>query len=267
MTLSLISILRSKELFLFDCDGVLWRGDTPNPTAQESLEKLRFLGKKIGYITNNSSKSRKTYKKILETMGFRAELSEITNSGFATAHYIYNHTSIRNVYLIGEQGFKDELTAQGITLYDMNQSHPQDVDAVVVGLDRDFNYKKASLACLFLESGAQFIVSNTDPFFPTEKGNLPGTGSIISLVATASGRQPDIIIGKPNTYIMDLALQAQKVTSSNAVIIGDRLATDVQCGLNSNVFAIHLDTGVRPENSLIKPNLSIKSLNELFIND
>ncbi|MFX1534695.1 MAG: HAD-IIA family hydrolase [Promethearchaeota archaeon] len=267
MPLSLISVLRSKKLFLFDCDGVLWKGDTPNPTAQESLAKLRFLNKKIGYITNNSSKSRKTYKKTLEAMGFRAELSEITSSGFATAHYIYNHTSIRNVYLIGEQGFKNELTAQGIAFYDMDQSHLQDVEAVVVGIDRNFNYKKASLACSFLESGAQFIVSNTDPFLPTEKGNLPGTGSIISLLSTASGRQPDVIVGKPNKYIMDLALQAQQVAPSNAVIIGDRLTTDVLCGLNSNVFAVHLDIGTRQENSQIKPNLTIKSLNELFIND
>ncbi|MFX0091398.1 MAG: HAD-IIA family hydrolase [Candidatus Hodarchaeota archaeon] len=263
-TLKLISNLERKNLFLFDCDGVLWRGETPIPTAQKILAQLRTLGKKIGYITNNSSKSREKYKSRLEEIGFQAELYEIMTSGFATAHYLRNHTSFRKVFLIGEKGFEDELIAQGIALHTLHSS-PQNVEAVVLGLDRQFTYEKAAFACLALEKGAQFIVANMDPFLPMEKGNIPGTGAILSMLSTASGKKPDAILGKPNRYIIDLALQAQEVSASNAVIIGDRLTTDVLCGLNSQVFAVHLNIGTREGNSQIKPDLSIKSLNQLFV--
>lgn len=257
------------QTYVFDLDGVIYRGDEPQPHASETVRKLRLLGRKVFFFTNNATRSRNDYAEKLRGMDIPVSLDEIMTSAHATALYLKSQgVAPKRAYVVGEEGLIDELEAVGIEV-DRNGSGGK-VNYVVVGLDRTFNYEKLTCAQQAILAGAKFIATNCDATFPLEDGYVvPGGGTMVSAVQTASGQEP-IVIGKPETYAIEMILRIAGSTPAQSVMVGDRLETDILVGNRFGMHTVLITTGVSDEAQAMsapnemKPGRIIHNLIELL---
>ncbi|KAI7891807.1 HAD-like domain-containing protein [Mucor mucedo] len=260
--------------FLFDCDGVLWEGTNMFTGVPEAMNLLREKGKRVFFVTNNSTKSRSSFLKKFEGFGIKAELSEVFSSAFATAAYlkhVLNFPEDKKVYIVGMDGIKHELEAEGIRscggeedsgITD-NDPVPDDkeVGAVVIGLDTKVNYKKYSKAFAYLtrNPGCYFIVTNEDTTFPQHGDFYPGAGAIAAPIIAALGRRPDAVLGKPAQNMLEAIRAESHIDLKKTCMIGDRLDTDIEFGINGGVDTLCVLTGITTKEVLLSPENKVKS--------
>lgn len=247
--------------FLLDMDGVVYRGDTPTPGAREFFHFLRAAGIRVALITNNAQRTARQYAEKLRRMGIFLEPEVILPAGEATAlHMRRSAPPGARVYVIGHDGLTEPLKEAGFVLTD---DHPE---YVVVGLDRDFTYEKLAIACQAVRAGAQFIASNTDATLPTETSLLPGGGALVAAIEACTGVKP-LVIGKPETAMLESALARIGVAATEAAIVGDRLETDVLAGKRAGLSTILVLTGVTTRRDVgasdVKPDYVFENLIEL----
>lgn len=220
-------------LYIFDMDGTLFRGDQPLPGAAETVATLRAAGAKIRFVTNNSTRSRDHYVEKLSRMGFEAQPHEVYSSSLAAAAYLRG--SVERAHVVGEEGLSGALEAAGI---DCGAS--DGVDVVVVGLCRAFDYARLTRAMRYLlDPGVRFVATNRDAVFPTEGGQVvPGAGAIVAALAACAGREPELV-GKPAPYLVESILRDACVEPRDALVVGDRVETDIVAGRRAGC-AVHL---------------------------
>lgn len=242
--------------FVIDLDGVVYRGKELISDSNKRIAAMRKKSKVL-FLTNNSTRTRADFVKRLSGLGINVSEKEIITSAYAAALYIKENYKKPNVFIVGEDGLKSELEWQGI------QTGWRGANIVLVGLDRDFNYQKMSLALRLIQNGAEFIATNTDSTLVTEKGILPGGGSIVSAVATACGREP-IVIGKPSKIIGKLLLDKLKLKPEEVLLLGDRLETDIALGNKLGMKTALVLTGISKrediEKSGIEPDFVLDKL-------
>jgi len=236
--------------YIFDLDGVVYRGDTLINGALETISYLQKTGHRVIFLTNNATSTRCNVAKKLVGLGILCSENDVINSAYGTAVYILNTYGKSVIYPIGEQGLLDELLGQGHTIVDDTNA-----EIVVAGLDRKFTYEKLAKGLANITNGAIFIATNTDALLPTEDGFLPGAGSIVSSVATASGIEP-VVVGKPHKLIMDIVLWHLKIAAHECVMVGDRLDTDILGGVNAGMRTMLVLTGVETPESIKKSTIS-----------
>ena len=239
---------QNRSVYVFDLDGVLYLGDTAIAYAADAVTRLRTAGKHVYFLTNNSGRTRADYRqKLAQVNGLDVPEETIFTSAYATALYLKQRGAAgRSVFVIGEPGLAAELAASGglIPITQPDSVDFNDIDYVVVGIDRKFTYDKLRFAHAAIMRGhAQFIATNRDATFPMETGEIPGGGSLVAALATATGREP-VTIGKPETHAYEAILAAAKVTAADSVMIGDRLDTDIAVGRRSGAFTVLVLTGV-----------------------
>lgn len=260
---------RAFKAYIFDLDGVIYRGEELQPEAAETIETLRSDARSVYFLTNNSTQSRAQYADKLDRLGIPTEPCEIMTSAYAAALYLKNERPHNcHVYVVGESGLKDEITSAGSHIVMGGNRRP--VDFVVVGLDRRFSYRRLFVAQQAIMGGARFVATNMDPTFPLEGGLLyPGGGAIVSAIETASGVKP-LLIGKPETYTLEMVMSLADVKPEDTVIVGDRLDTDVLAGKKAGVYTVLILTGVTTKREALeasdemKPDWIIRSLGELI---
>ncbi len=224
--------------FFFDGDGVLYKEDDLLPGAKVLLSELEKEGKKIYLLTNNSTKTREDYCNKLQKLGINIPKDNIFSSAYLTARVLAERTPKARIYVIGEQGLKRELLAQGLIVLNFDEeTNDEDifsldfsaVDYVVVGMDRNLTYVKIARAVsiLTLNTNSQFIATNTDITFPTPKGVIPGGGAMVKILEVLSHRSVNEIVGKPFPLMFSSALEQSNSTSSTTLMIGDRYETDI----------------------------------------
>lgn len=247
---------------LVDMDGVIWRGKN---VIHENVSAVKYFieqGFKVVFFTNNSSKSRIEYLNRLRAIGINVGYDDVLTSGFLASELI-SSKNINTAFVIGEYGLVEELVKNGVHIV----VDVEYVDSVVVGLDRFLTYNKLSKATHYIRSGALFVATNTDATYPSEKGEEPGAGSIVSALVTSTGRKPDYVTGKPNPIVIDYVLRKYRCRKSDVLIVGDRLDTDILLGLNTGVDTALVLTGVtRPGDKRIdeyKPTYVVNTLSEL----
>ncbi len=222
--------LNSIKLAILDIDGVVIKGRTPIPEAIKGIKLLKEKGINVVYLTNNSTRTRKRLAELLGDIGIDISISDIFTSSYLTALYL-DREADKNVriFIVGEEGIVFELEELGFrNLFWSNYEPP--IDYVIVGMDRNFNFQKLTYAQQAIFSGARFIATNIDPTFPTENGIIPGGGSIVKAVETASRKQP-VVIGKPEIVGLKLILTQFDIEDPKEVIlIGDRIETDLIAG-------------------------------------
>ncbi|KAI1617962.1 4-nitrophenyl phosphatase [Exophiala viscosa] len=286
------------DVFLFDCDGVLWSGDHLFPGVPETLDLLRSQKKRIVFVTNNSTKSRQDYRKKLESMGIPATVEEVFGSSYSASIYIsrilpQSHPEVKKrnkVFVVGEAGIETELDSEGIphiggtdpkyrrevTPEDyklLAKGDPSvldpDVGVVLFGLDFHFNYLKMCYAYHYIQRGAVFLATNMDSTLPSAGALFPGAGSISApLVKMLGGKEP-MSFGKPNQAMMDAIEGKFQFDRAKACMVGDRANTDIKFGLEGKLGGtLAVLTGVSTKEEFLegdtRPAFYVDKLSDLL---
>lgn len=230
--------------------------DEPVPWAREALERLRAAGRRVFFLTNNSSKTRADYVAKLARLGIPASEDEVMTSAYAAGIYFREAGAAGStVYVIGEQGLIGELTAAGMQVVPF---HPkQHAQYVVVGWDRGLTYTKLAEAHRLIMAGARFIATNRDATYPDAGGlTLPGNGAAVAALVTSTGVTP-LTIGKPEPYTVQLILRRAGAAPRECLVVGDRLDTDIAAGRRVGARTALVLTGItsREEVEAAPPDL------------
>ena len=247
------------RLFLFDMDGTIYLGDNLFPFTKEMLSVIRRQGKTYLFMTNNSSKSVSAYVKKLERLGIKASESDFITSSQATALYLNANLRGKQLYVAGTESFKKELREAGVCV---REDYSDDIEGVVMGYDTELTYKKLDDASrLLTEKDIPFIAANPDLVCPTEYGYVPDCGSGCGMIFNATGKKP-YYIGKPRPEMPLLAIEKTKKTypsvcKENTLVIGDRMYTDIACGINAGVRTMLVLSGETTEEQARKTEYNI----------
>ncbi|MHC8516006.1 TIGR01457 family HAD-type hydrolase [Sporosarcina sp. ITBMC105] len=219
-----------------DLDGTVYRGNEVIPESLSFIQQLLERGIAPYYVTNNSSLTAEQFKQKLGKMGIETTADHILTSAIAAAKYCKEHFPNATVKMIGEEGLHEALSDEGIQL---TTDAP---DVVVVGIDRNITYEKLAEASLAIQNGAHFIATNGDKALPTERGLVPGNGSFVKLLETATGIEA-IYVGKPEPYLLQY-IHEKGYRKEEMVMIGDNYDTDILAGIRFGIDTIHVEGGV-----------------------
>ncbi|WP_188454015.1 TIGR01457 family HAD-type hydrolase [Virgibacillus oceani] len=225
--------------YLIDLDGTMYLGNERIDAAAEFVAALHKKNIPYMFLTNNSSKTQSQISEKLNKMEIISTPDHVFTSSMATAKYIKHNKENAKCYMIGEKGLADALEKEGLIVTEEN------CDYVVIGIDRDVNYEKLATACLAIRNGAEFISTNGDIAIPTERGLVPGNGAITSAITVSTGIEPTFV-GKPETIIMDEAMNTLGLDKEKILMVGDNYNTDILAGINTGVDTLMVFTGVTP---------------------
>lgn len=248
--------------FLLDMDGTVCLGDQLLDGSLDFLAALSKTGRQALFLTNNSSKSADDYIRKLQRMGIRDPFLRVYTSGQAAGSYARSQLTGKRAFLLGNDALRAELCAMGVSLDDERP------DYVLVGFDTTLTYAKMTRACDLVRAGLPYIATHPDFNCPTESGVIPDIGAIIAFIHASTGRQPDVILGKPYRGIVDGALAMVGVPAASCAMVGDRLYTDIATGVNFGMTAILVLTGEAArediERSTVKPHLVFDRLSDII---
>ncbi|MBQ9942536.1 MAG: HAD-IIA family hydrolase [Christensenellaceae bacterium] len=233
--------LKDIECFVFDMDGTINLGDSLIPGALELIEELRQSGTQFFFFTNNSSRSPLAYVEKLTRLGFSGmDLSHIVTSGDVTIHYLQTHFENPAIYLAGTPSLEEQFKKAGITLLEPDTPA---ADAVVIGFDTTFDFKKADAACRLIAAGTPFLATNIDRVCPLEGGAfLPDCGSMCAMLTHATGVKAKFL-GKPAKETVDYILARAGTPPEKTAMVGDRLYTDIATAVNGGIVGIAVLSG------------------------
>lgn len=257
--------ITSMKLFLFDMDGTLYLGNRLYPFTDELLRTIKEQGKRYLFMTNNSSKSVKAYIEKMKRLGISSTEEDYITSSQATAYYLSEHYSGYTLYVCGTESLKEELRNQGFCVSD----DIAETQCIVMGFDTELTFQKLhDVSYLLLtKPDLPYIATNPDLVCPTEFGSVPDCGSVCQMIYNATGKRP-LVIGKPSGLMPELAMQRLNVPKENTCVVGDRIYTDIKCGLNAGITGILVMSGeTTPEilaESADKPHIVLNDAGEIL---
>lgn len=246
--------------YLIDLDGTIYKGKNRIPAGERFVQELQKRQIPYLFVTNNTTRRPEAVQQMLaEEFNVQTPLKSIYTASLATIDHMNDLGREKTVYVIGEDGLKSAIFEAG---YVENQEEPA---YVVVGLDTEVTYEKLAIATLAIENGATFIGTNPDLNIPTERGLLPGAGSLIALLEAATRVKP-IFIGKPEAVIMDKALTLLGTERSQTLMVGDNYMTDIRAGIDNGFPTLLVLTGFTKAEEVsdlpIAPTHVLSSLDE-----
>ena len=236
MTNENLELLRGKKGFICDMDGVIYRGNTLLPGVKEFVAWLEQNGKRFLFLTNSSERSPKELRQKLQRMGLDVGEEHFYTSALATASFLARQMPGCTAYVIGAPGLVNALYDRGITMNDV------DPDYVIVGESATYNYEMISRAVSLVMKGARLIATNSDLTGPAESGLVPACRALVAPVELVTGKKA-YFMGKPNPLMMRTGLQMLGVHSEEAVMVGDRMDTDVIAGTESGLTTVLVLSG------------------------
>lgn len=231
--------LQDKRLWLLDMDGTLYLDDRLFDGVTDFLAYVRRSGGRYLFLTNNSSRGVEGYIEKLHRLGIEATADDFLTSVDATIRCLQQEHPDRKCYVQGTHSFYAQLSSAGIPVTDHLEN---DVEVLLSGFDRELTFQKLEDACILLNRGVTWLATNPDWVCPTWYGSVPDCGSVCRMLTTATGREPRFI-GKPKPEMVRLALEKTGFAPEQAVIIGDRLYTDIACGVNAGIDSIFVLSG------------------------
>ena len=258
-----MSNLKDKKLFLLDMDGTIYLDNDLFDGTTDFLEHVKKIGGRYMFLTNNSSKSVDKYIEKLASLGISATKDDFLTSTNATIVHLkkLNH---KKIYAFGTQSFKEQLKEANLPITDKLEDG---IDCLCMGFDTELTFQKLEDACILLNRGVDYIATNPDWVCPTWYGSVPDCGSVSAMLKNATGRLP-LFIGKPQPAMIDLAVEKSGFSKSQAVVIGDRLYTDIASGVNANISSIFVLSGEGTlddlEKSEVKPEFVYENIREIL---
>ena len=238
-----LAIIRAKNAFIIDMDGVIYHGNRLLPGAAEFVAWLKEKNKKFLFLTNSSERSPAEISQKLARLGIEVDSSHFYTSALATAAFLASQKPNGSAYVIGEPGLIHAMYEAG---YTMNNVNP---DYVVVGEARSYTLDTIEKAVSLVLGGARLIGTNPDLTGPGEKGLVPACGALLAPIELATGRKA-YFVGKPNPLMMRHAMRKLGVTREETAIVGDRMDTDIVAGIESDMETVLVLSGVTNQTEL-----------------
>ena len=229
-------------------DGTLYLDDRLFDGVKEFLARIRERGGRYLFLTNNSSRGVESYMEKLGGMGIRTERRDYLTSVDAAIDCLRRRYPGKRCYVQGTRSFYDQLAAAGIPV---TCDREDGVDILLSGFDRELTFQKLEDACILLERGAVWLATNPDWVCPTWYGSVPDCGSVCRMLTTATGRTPRFL-GKPQPDMVYLAMERTGFAPKQTVLLGDRLYTDIACGVNAGVDTVFVLSGEGTEADIEK---------------
>jgi arabinose operon protein AraL len=261
--------------FIFDLDGTVYLGDEALPCVIETIAHLRNRHKKILFISNKPLDPARVYAEKLTRLGIPSDEQDIITSAYVLGYHISQTEPDLRLYVVGEENLIQELRDQGLDIveqfYDqdsMNVIIPEGIDAVVIAFDRTLDYRKLNTAYQAIKQGARFFATNGDKVCPMPNGAIPDAGAIIAALEHITGREVELVAGKPSRLMMKVALQRLSLPPERCLMVGDRLETDIKMGQESRMATAVVLTGVSTREDAEKmtdpPDFILENLGELL---
>ena len=246
--------------YLIDLDGTIYKGKERIPAGERFVKELQKRQIPHLFVTNNTTRTPEQVQIMLaENFEIQTPLNTIYTASLATVDYMNDIGRKKTVYVIGEHGLKSAIAQAG---YIEDKENPA---YVVVGLDWQVDYEKFATATLAIERGAVFIGTNPDLNIPTERGLLPGAGSLLALLEAATRIKPHIV-GKPQAYIMNKALSHLGTKLEETIMVGDNYLTDIRAGIDNGFPTLLVLTGFTKEEEVadlpLAPSYILKTLDD-----
>ncbi len=250
------------EYFLLDMDGTVYLGDKIIGEMDKTLRFLREKGKKLIFLTNNSSKSNEKYIEKLKRLNLFGEGDEVYTSGMATADMLVDKYPEKSVYLLGTKALKEEFISKGVKLIEEGQP-----DIAVLAYDTELTYEKLCKFTTAIKKGAKYIATHPDVNCPAPDVFVPDVGSFMAMIELSTGLKPSKIIGKPYDGMGKALMKRLKSDENKFVMVGDRLYTDIKFGNNCGFYSLFVLSGECNmkdlEKSDAEPSFILDSLNDI----
>lgn len=231
--------LKDKRLFLLDMDGTIYLDEKLFDGVIPFLEQIRSAGGRYLFLTNNSSRGVEGYIEKMHRLGIETGRADYLTSVDVTIHTLQKERPGKKCYVFGTSSFFGQLREAGIAVTDRPEA---DVDILLCGFDRELTFQKLEDACILLNRGAEFWATNPDWVCPTWYGSVPDCGSVCHMLTTATGRTPRFL-GKPRPDMVYLAMERTGFSAEQTVLLGDRVYTDIACGVNAGVDTVFVLSG------------------------
>lgn len=255
---------RLYEAYIFDLDGTVYLGEALLPTAGETIARLRALGKRTVFLSNNPTHKREEQAGKLTRLGLPTPPGDVINSAYVMVDFLKHYLPDARLFVVGETPLCEELEAAGFELTE----DPLRTDAVIASFDRTFVYRKLQIAFDAIRAGARFFATNADRYCPVPGGGEPDAAAIIAAIEACTARSVEAVVGKPSRYMAEAILNLVGIPADRCLITGDRLETDVEMGLQAGMAAALTLTGATNESMLLtsptRPTYAIQNLAQLL---
>jgi HAD superfamily hydrolase (TIGR01457 family) len=231
------NLLSDVRCFLLDMDGTFYLGERLFPGAMEFIDLLHRQGREYLFLTNNSSRDSQQYVEKFARLGMSISRERIMTSGEATAMYIRRQKPGARLFVVGTPSLENEFRSLDFMLTDESPEY------VILGFDTTLTYAKLWKLCDLVRAGVPYIATHPDFNCPTETGFMPDVGAMIAFVKTSTGREPDLVVGKPNSLFVEQAAERTRIPVSEMCMIGDRLYTDIALGVTARIPTILVLSG------------------------
>ena len=234
------SSLGSKRLFLLDMDGTIYLDEQLFDGTLDFLNYVNQIGGKYLFLTNNSSRSVDAYVEKMARLGIKTGREDFLTSVDALILYLReNGFEKKLLYAFGTATFRKQLADADFSVTDRRSD---DVEALICGFDTELTFQKLEDACILLNRGVEFVAANPDWVCPTWYGYVPDCGSVCEMLFRATGRRP-VFIGKPKPEMALLAMKQYGFSPEETLMIGDRIYTDIACGVNAGIDTVLVLSG------------------------
>lgn len=258
-----MSNLKKLKLFLLDMDGTIYLDNDLFDGVTDFLEHVKAIGGKYMFLTNNSSKSVDKYIEKLKSLGIDATADDFLTSTDATIHHL-KKIGHKKIYAFGTASFKEQLSQSGLPITDKLEDG---IDCLCMGFDTELTFQKLEDACILLGKGVDYIATNPDWVCPTWYGFVPDCGSVSEMLYNATKRKP-FFIGKPRPAMAQMAMEKTGFSPSETVLLGDRLYTDIACGVNAGINSVFVLSGEGTlddlEKSDVKPTYVYENIKKFY---
>ncbi len=255
-------LLNHTEVFLLDLDGTVYLSGTPIGNMIQTLATLRKMGKRLVYLTNNSSRTTAEYEKMLKERGFWGEGDTVFSSAMAAMGHLKAYYTGKTVHLFATDVMKENFKQNGFVL---NDTSP---DVCLMAYDTTLSFQKIKLFNELLHTSAVYMVTHPDMVCPTNGISMPDVGSFIKMFEGTSGRLPDVVCGKPDHIMAEELVRFTGIPRDKMCMVGDRLNTDIRFGNNNQIKTIMVLSGEATEEDLKtstdKPDLVLPTFNEIL---
>lgn len=242
MSAAVAAAPRLYEGYLFDLDGTIYLGDVLLPGAREIVARLRAMGRRTVFLSNNPTKDPQMYAEKLTRLGIPTTADDVINPLVTVAAWLRREAPGASVFVIGSEPLRRAVVAAGCVL----SEEPDRIDVVLASYDTTFDYRKLQIAfdALWMHGRARLIATNPDAYCPLPGGRgEPDAAAVVAAIEACTGRRCEANLGKPDPVMLATALEVLALPPQACLMVGDRLATDVAMALDAGIDAALVLTG------------------------